>query len=282
MENLHNRLNPQNLEHFFVLEGGGPFGIGYEAGILDEFRERGADGHGIHSLGTSAGSWVGAMMATGKTFDDVANKKQIELFNQKPNYMLEYAREIFGDARSPYVNATASRLRPGKPQLEIWNGGEHDLADMATMSSSVPGLFFPAIYNNNLYWDGAVAGVSAGYAHMAPQAETLVVIGALAKHIKVPLPLGPLQGVPGWVLEQKSRRDWGRWKKQNPESNVVYIRPNRAISALIKKPGDLFDFEIAKEAYWMAREQSAQLIETRESVGQLAARLCVKPLSLVQ
>lgn len=273
MEQLHNRLDPLDLEHFLVLEGGGPFGIGYEAGILDEFRERGADPNGIHALGTSAGSWVASMMATGKTFDDVASQKQIKLGNQTPNYMLGYARDIFGDERSEYVNATASRLTLPKPQLEVFNGAEHDLAHMVTMSSSVPFLFAPARYEDNLYWDGAVAGASAGYANLAPKADTLICIAALAGHLNAP---GPFKYVAGRALEQKTRHELGRWKKQNPDSNIIYIRPNREISELVRTPKDIFDFEIAKDVYWMAREQSAELIATRKSIADLALRLSTR------
>lgn len=275
MEQLH-QLNHRNLEHFLVLEGGGPYGIGYEAGILDEFRERGAQPEGLHALGTSAGSWVGSMMATGKTFDDVASQKQIKLFNQTPNYMLGYARDIFGDERSEYVNTTASELTVTGPKLKVFNGAEHDLAHMVTMSSSVPGLFFPAKYDNKLYWDGAVAGLSAGYAHLAPKADTLICITALATHLKVP---GQLSRITGPFLEQKTRRELGRWQKRNPESKVIYIRPNREISELVKTPKDIFDFEIAKDVYWMARHQAAEMIDgsrRRESIAHLATRLCMK------
>ncbi len=276
MEQLHNRLNDQKLEHFMVLEGGGPYGIGYEAGILDEFRDRGADGYAMHALGTSAGSWVASMMATGKTFDDVANQKQIRLFDQTPDYMLGYAREIFGEERSGYVNATASQLAFPKPKLEIFNGAEHDLAHMVTMSSSVPFLFAPARYQGERYWDGAVAGASAGYAHLAPKADTLICITALATHLKAP---GPFKYLAGPALERKSRHELGRWQKRNPDSKVIYIRPNRAINELVASVTDIFDFEIAKDVYWMAREQAADMIDgpnKRESIAQLAARLCVK------
>lgn len=263
MNTLHERLNDQNLDHFMVLEGGGAFGIGYEAGLLDEFRHRGAGPKGVHVLGTSAGSWVGAMMATETQFEDVADKKQIRLFNQERGYMLGYAREVFGDARSEFVNTTGSRLQVGLPQLEIFNGGEHDLADMVTMSSSVPLVFAPANYQDRLYWDGAVAGISAGYAHHAPRAKKLIAISALSTHLKMPLP-GPLQNVAGPILEKKTRLELWRWQRQNPNSEVIYIKPNREISSMVKTPKDIFNFKVAKDVYWMAREQAADLLDNEQ------------------
>jgi predicted acylesterase/phospholipase RssA len=268
MNTLQERLNDQNLDHFIVAEGGGAFGIGVEAGWLDEFRYRGARPRGIHGLGTSAGSWVLSMMETGVQFDDVADKKQIKLFNQDSDYMLGYARDVFGEARSGYVNTTASEIRAGLPKLEIWNGAEHDLAHMVTMSSSVPVIFAPARYNDRRYWDGAVAGVSAGYAHMAPRANKLIALSALSTHLKMPLP-GPFQGIAGQVLEKKTRLELWRWQRQNPDSEVIYIKPNRETSALVETPKDIFSFKVAKEAYWMAREQVANLLDNEQDDPKL-------------
>ena len=269
MNTLQERLNDQNLSHFVVLEGGAAFGIGYEFGVLDELRHRGIDFSETHMLGTSAGSWVAGAIATKLTFEELADQPQIELFNQTPNYMHGYAEEIFGDSYAENVNATTTELP--SLQLHIQNGGEHTLAGMAARSSAVPGVFFPATANGKLWWDGAVSRLSMGYAHEAPKANTLIVIGALARHLSVPL--GPIGDIPGRVLETKSRYDWGRWQKQNPDSNVVYIRPNRAISKMVQKPQDLFDFDIARDVYWMAREQTAGFIEgpnRRDSIAALA------------
>lgn len=267
MEQMHNRLNSLNLDHFFVLEGGGPFGIGYEAGFLEAFRERGVTGNNLHAMGTSAGSWVAGMMATEKTFNDVADKEQIKLLNFKPHYMRGYAREVFGkDTHSEYVNATATEIGAHEPKLRIWNGAEHNLADMAAMSSSVPFLFAPAIYRNRLYLDGAVAGPSAGHANLAPRAKTLVCIAALATHLSAP---GPFKYLAGPVLEKRSRSELRQWKARNPQSETIYIRPNRAINRMVKKPTDLFDFEIAKDVYWMAKDQAADLLDNEQENPKL-------------
>lgn len=277
MNKLQERLNPQDLDHFVVLEGGAAYGIGYEFGILDEFRDQGVDFSDTDMLGTSAGSWVAGALATRLTFEQVADQPQIELFNQTPNYMRGYAREIFGDQHAGNVNATAT-LFPSM-QLHIRNGGEgkHQLADLVAPSSSVPGLFAPARADGKLWWDGAVAGLSMGYAHEAPKAQTLVVIGALAKHLQAPVPLGPLGKVPGLALEMKSRRDWGRWQDNNPNAKVIYVRPNRKIGSKIKEAKDLFDFDIARDVYHMAREQASEMFDVnsehyRHSIASLAVR----------
>lgn len=263
MNTLHERLNNQNLDHFLVAEGGGAFGIGVEAGWMDEFRARGAKPEGLHGLGTSAGSWVLAMGAAGKQFEDIAGKEQIKLFNPELHYMRGYAKEIFGDARSEFVNATGSLIRFGMPELHVFHGRDHDLADMVTMSSSVPFAFMPAVYESRLYWDGAVAGVSAGYAHEAPRAKKLIALSALSTHLKVPV-LGPLQGVAGKVLELKTDHELKRWQKQNPGSEVIHLKPNREIGSMVRTPRDVFNFRIGEEAYWMARGQMADLLDNEQ------------------
>lgn len=273
MNQLRERLDDQNLSEFVVLEGGAAFGIGYEFGILDEFRDQGADFSDAHMLGTSAGSWVASAMAKRLQFEQVADQPQIKLFNQKPNYMRGYAKELFGDTHADNVNATATELPT--LHLKIRNGGDHQLADLVAPSSAVPGLFFPAIASNRLWWDGAVARLSAGYAHMAPRADTLLVVSALSSHLK--MPLGRLADIPGQVLETKSLHDMSRWQSRNPEGKVIRIRPNRAISGIVKNPKDLFDFDIARDVYWMAREQAAEMMDKesphyRESIASFAIR----------
>lgn len=282
MRELHNRLNPQNLDHFFVLEGGGSFAIAYESGVLDEVRERGWDPKDEHMLGTSGGSWVGGMMLTDTHFDDVVGKEQIKLFNyREPDYMLGYARDVFGEKRAAGLNVTATEL----PWLRtrVLNCAEGDngiaIADAVTRSSSVPGLFRPT---HDRWVDGAVGGMSAGYAHYAPKTETLVCVAALSMHLKAPVP-GPIKPAMGWALERKTRLELGKWQLRNPLGKVIYIRPNREISDMINDNGfgAIFDFKIAEEVYHMAREQMHDMIEgpdrvRRESIGKLVADLCCR------
>ncbi len=260
-----------------VLYGGGAFGIGYEAGILDELRQRGVDFSGATMLGTSAGSWVAAMMATGVEFNDVAGMDQIDLFNYEQDYLKGYAREVFGTMRADNVNATAVRFptrQDPRFRLEILNGGEYDLADVVTPSSSVPGLWSPANVAGDRYWDGG-AGGSVGYADKAPRSHTLLAVAALSQHLKVPL--GPLKFPAGWALEMKSHQELGSWKRQHG-GKVIYIRPNREISGLAKSTKDIFDFKLAEDVYYMAREQMAGLLaDKNRSIGALALDMCQKP-----
>lgn len=262
-------VNPHNEElPSVVLYGGGVFGIGYKAGVLDELGDRGVNLRGAYMLGTSAGSWVAAMVETGVQFDDVAGKEQIKLRHYERDYLYGYAREIFGDARADNVHASAFRLpsRENKrPGLEILNGGEHDLARIATASSTVPGIWAPATVEGKRYLDGAVGG-SGGYADRAPRSHTLLAVNALAQHLK--FPLGPLKFPIGWGLEAKAGHEVRKWQKQHG-GETIYIRPNKEISDLATDFKSIFDFRLAEEVYGRARNQIADLLENEQEDPKL-------------
>jgi hypothetical protein len=220
-------------------------------------------------------------------FKDVAGKKQIRLFNyEDEDYMLGYARELFGDARSERLNVTATHFPSFR--TEVFNCGEGEegisIADAVTRTSSVPVIFPPAKGQDErggLWVDGAAGRFpSAGYAHWAPRADTLVCISALSMHMKAPLP-GPLQHAVGWGLEKKTRLELHRWKKRNPMGKVIFIRPNEEIGKMITAK-TIFDFRAGEEVYHMARTQMADLIDgsdernrkPRESIANWAIQLC--------
>jgi len=273
MEQLHARLDPLNLEHFFVLEGGGPITIGYEVGVLDELRERGADLSNAHFLGTLAGSWAGGMVLTGKSRDDIMGKPQIKLFNyDDEEYIHGYAKETFGDARDPRLNVTGTHFPSFRTHVLNCGEGESGItiADGVTRSSSVPFLFKPTKGKDsegNLWVDGAVGGVSAGYAHWAPHAETLVCVSALSMHLKAPLP-GKLQHIVGAGLEAKTKSELWRWGRHNPESEFIFIRPNERIGSMIT-PRTIFDFRASEAVYDEARGQIADLLDNEQEAPKL-------------
>lgn len=246
-----------------VLGGGGAFGIAYEYGIYESLREHGLELKDSQMLGTSAGSWVASLIATGRGYDDVADMPQIQVPNYKKGYMQGFAREVFGDDRAANVSAMALRLPSRRgllPRAEMLNGGEHDLADVVSASSAVPGLFRPVGINGYDYVDGGVRSVVS--ADLAPKSRKVLAIAALTQYFMPPV--GP-------ALELALRGELWRWKKKN-DGEVVFIRPNHAVSELITSPMDCFDFAIAKEVYVRAREQGERLVNERESIASLAIR----------
>lgn len=260
MENFNENLPS------IVLGGGGTFGIGYESGILDEFRERGAEFQNAQVLGTSAGAWVGGFIGMAKSYDDVTSKvKLLKAPNRKPGYLQELTREVFGNDRAANVSAVALQL-PAKgarrPRAVKLNGGDHDLADIVAASSAIPGVFHSVRIGEHRYWDGGVRSIVS--ADLAPRSHTVLAIAALTQHFFPPV--GP-------VLEMQLHRELKKWEKNNA-GKVIYIRPNRAIGELVQSVKDCVSIEIGKRAYEMARYQAADLIENRESISRLFESMC--------
>ncbi len=244
-----------------VLGGGGAFGIAYEYGIYESLRDHGLDLKHAQMLGTSAGSWVASFIATDRGYADVADMPQIDVPNYEKGYMQGIAREVLGSDRAPNVSAMALRLPSRKgwlPRAEMLNGGEHDLADIVSASSAVPGIFRPVSINGHEYVDGGVRSVVS--ADLAPRSKKVLAIAALTQHFAPPV--GP-------VLEGVLRLELTRWQRRT-NGDVVFIRPNRAVSELVQSPMDCFDFDIAKRVYERAREQGERLVNERPSIAALA------------
>lgn len=260
-----------------ALGGGGTFGMGVEAGYLDEFKDRGADFRNAQIIGTSAGSWVGGFVATGKTFEEITSKvKKVKVPNHQPNYLRDIAREIFADERASNVSGMAVRwpTRPGElPRMEALNGGEHDLADIVAASSSVPGLFPKHKINEKLYYDGGIRSMAS--ANLAPKSHKLLAIAALGGNLGEGINMklgrfnvspGPFGRVAGFALEKWFEIEMGQWKRQHG-GELIFIRPNREINALVRTPMDCFSVEVGKRAYELARMHAAQIIDRRESIA---------------
>ena len=102
-----------------VLAGGGVTGIAWETGVLRGLRERGLDLAASADLivGTSAGSTVGAQLATGRDIDDMFAAQLDEAHNEiSPRLDLDLLATIFGmleeggtrdDARRAEIGALA-------------------------------------------------------------------------------------------------------------------------------------------------------------------------------
>lgn len=82
-----------------VLAGGGVTGIAWEIGVLRALRERGADlvADADVIIGTSAGSTVGAQVATGRDLDDLFEQQLDEVHHEiSPRLDLDLLAQIFG------------------------------------------------------------------------------------------------------------------------------------------------------------------------------------------
>jgi NTE family protein len=225
-----------------VYGGGGIFGIAYGAGVAHGLADAGVAVRDAPALGTSAGSWVAAVLALGITYDAVASLDAPSVPTRR-EVMAERARELFGDARHHLVAVSAVNLRSGK--RHILDGARYDLADLVAASSAVPGLFPPHRIDGRLYVDGGMW--SATSVDAANEAQQVIVVAPLAGPV-----MGPMGRTAGFMLA----RELQHWRERHPDRRITMIRPNRAIGRLAgRSPLALFDKGRAERVYPLAVEQ---------------------------
>ncbi|HWC34559.1 MAG TPA: patatin-like phospholipase family protein [Mycobacteriales bacterium] len=240
-----------------VFGGGGHFGIAYGLGVVDTLVGAGLDLSEAPLLGTSAGSWVSACIATGVTIDQLADLPEVRVPDTRPGLLRDVAREVFADRMAPRVTVSAVRLPAMR--REFLSGADFPLADLVAASSAVPGLFRPAQVGASSYVDGGVRSlVSAD--HAAP-ARNLLVIAPIA---------GPMFGPAGRTMELMLRRELSRWERRSG-GTVHFVRPNTQIARLARTPRQLFDVQRAAAAYELALAQTASLINDRRWFEGLTA-----------
>lgn len=262
-ESIENsRVQSQNSElPAVVLGGGGAFGIAYELGIYKSLQVAGVDLRNAQILGTSAGSWAAGCIATGRTFEELSDMRQVKVPNWKPGLLQGITREVFGEERATNVRAMAVKVKWPMLRPTKLSGHEHPLADMVAASSAVPGLFRPVRIGDNEYYDGGIRSIVS--ADIAPKGNGLLAIAVLGRHFMPPI---------GRVIEGILSHEMSKWGSKH-DGDVTLIRPNREINELIRTPRDIFDFEVAKKTYELARIQGEKLIQVHPGVAALVIRL---------
>ncbi len=237
--------------------GGGPFGIAYGLGVADALLDAGVPLRDTDSIGTSAGSWVASCLVTGTTFESLCAVPAVRVPNPTPGLLRGISAELFGDAGSSLVRASAVRLPTGRRVL--LSGEDYPLAAIVAASSAVPWLFAPVRLGVHLYVDGGVR--SMVHADHAAAAEHLLVVAPIA---------GPMFGPAGRAMELMLRNELSR-RQQTTGGRAHLIRPDRRIASLARHPLDLFDKARAAAVYPLAYAQAARLLATRQALAQLAA-----------
>ncbi|HVS66912.1 MAG TPA: patatin-like phospholipase family protein [Mycobacteriales bacterium] len=235
--------------------GGGVFGTAYGLGVAHALIRAGVPLATAPTIGTSAGAWVAACLATDTDLDDLCTAPPLRVPDPTPQLLLDIASRLFGDAMVPHITATAVVL-PTMRRV-VLSGADYRVADLVAASSSVPGLFRPTMIGTRSYVDGGVRSLVS--ADLAPSAENLVVIAPIA---------GPMFGPAGRFMERLLRSELRRWEERT--GGVAHlIRPNREIARLAHNPLQLFDRDRARAAYTLAGEQMAKLLVERSELAAL-------------
>lgn len=225
-----------------VYGGGGVFGIAYGLGVAEGLARAGLPVRTAPALGTSAGSWVAAVMALGMSFEDFDGMSSPSVPTRR-SVLHEAATALFGDARHHLVSVSALQLRSRR--RHILDGGRYRLADLAAASSAVPGLFPPHRIDGRLYIDGGMW--SATSVDAAAEAHHVIVVAPLAGRT-----LGPVGRTAGLLLG----RELESWTDRHPSASITMIRPSRDIARLAgRNPLGLFDGDRARRVLPLAVEQ---------------------------
>ncbi len=148
-----------------VLSGGGARGIAH-IGAIKALEEH--DVHCTHIAGTSAGAIVGALYASGRTWEEILEFfKSVELFSisnyawNKPGFVdtdkfydqfAAYLEEDSFEELDKPLFITATDILKGT--LKVFSSGE--LIRPVLASAAFPGLFAPVKIGNGYYIDGGV------------------------------------------------------------------------------------------------------------------------------
>ena len=249
------RVAPERAPITAVYGGGGLFGIAYGLGVAHGLQDLGVPLETCGAIGTSAGSWVASCVATGLGFEALEAQPDVRVPNLRPGWLRGVAGEVLGDARSHLVRASALRL----PTLRRELLHDRPLADLVAASSSVPGVFAPAVVQGRLYVDGGVRSLAS--ADLAPAADHLLLVAPLA---------GAVLGAAGRGLEALLQQETRRWEERTG-GRAHLIRPNAAIARMVSSPTHLFDKARALDVYPMAYVQASSLMASRPGLVRLAA-----------
>lgn len=227
------------------LGSGGAFGVAFNFGVADAFIGGGlpmADGP---MLGSSAGAWTAASLATGTPFEEVMTAWD-QYQRPRPIRVIEISRPLFGDRKDARVTGVAVHV-PLLRRVTL-SGSRYPLADVVAASSSPPPMARPHRIGLNHYIDHVARYSSAD---LSPGGRLHVVITPLGGRV-----LGRL----GWAAERTARYEMGRWQQRH-RGVLLFVRPNRAIAELCDSIDSLFSTQVARVAYPLAHQLGIRSLE---------------------
>jgi NTE family protein len=204
-----------------VLGGGGVAGIAWEAGIVTGLRQEGVDlGAADTIIGTSAGSVVGALIATGADLDaEISHQVETDTAAARA-FDMEALMTVFAVLFDPAVDPKEARRQVGQAALQVTDGGERleaigkrlpvqtwperdlritavdastgdlvvwtrdthaSLALAVASSCAVPMVFPPVEIGGERYVDGGVRSQTS--ADLAEGAERVIVLDPIAHFV---------------------------------------------------------------------------------------------------
>jgi hypothetical protein len=228
---------------------GGAYGIAFVLGVAKGLAESGIDVRTGPMIGTSAGAYAAAALATDVDFDAVMAAWPSE-FKLKVSHAVEVTGPVYGDRRAKGVAGIAvrmSRLR----RTALWSD-EHSCADVVAASSSPPPFAWPHKIGGHRFIDGGYASMTS--VDLAPLADLLVLV----------TPMWDGAGRPGRRAAHRGRRELDSYRSAGG-GRILHVMPTEEICRLeaFKIPA-LFDRELARRVYPLAVELGRHAGATHE------------------
>jgi predicted acylesterase/phospholipase RssA len=218
-------------------------------GVADGLKEGGIHVDRGPMLGTSAGSWTAAALATGITCDEIFDLWDAHADMPRPARVIGATRPFFGDRTDPRVSGMVVHVPSGR--RVALSGSKHSLADIVAASSSPPRRARPHRIGRRWYVDGGVSRITS--ADRAKRARVLVVVTPIGGRV-----LGPF----GRMSERVTRYEMAQWR-QRTGGHVLFVRPNRRVAVILGFGGfdRLLDVDVGRQTYRAAFELGVRCAE---------------------
>jgi NTE family protein len=226
--------------------GGGAFGIAFNLGVAHALQDGGLPVGAGPMIGTSAGSWTAAALATGLTLDDLT-PTWTAAGSGRRRRVIDSSTAVWGARRDGRVSGVALQVPLARRRL--LSGARYCLADIVAASSSLPGFAASHVIEGRRYVDGGL--VSSTSADRAPCAELLVVTAPMA---------GPLLGAVGTMGDRVARVETARWCLRNGR-RALYVRPDGRFRPYLARLGDVMSMRRIDEVYDKAYALGTERLE---------------------
>jgi predicted acylesterase/phospholipase RssA len=219
--------------------GGGAFGIAFNLGVAHGLQDAGIPIHRGTLMGTSAGSWAAASVATDMSLEDLVPTWTIPSHGDLRRRAITSTAQLWSARHDERVIAVAAEVPLVRRRL--LSARRHSLADIVAASSSLPGLAAPHRIGNRFYVDAGL--MSPASVDRAPKANLLVVV--------VPIAAGTLGGV-GIAAEAITRFETSKWTLRHRRPSL-FLRPDQRFRPYLRRFSDLMQVEHVYDIYREAR-----------------------------
>jgi predicted acylesterase/phospholipase RssA len=237
-----------------TLGGGGAYALGFNLGIARGLQMSGIDISKVPLMGTSGGAHSAVAIATGMTFDEVAEIWQPYVDACGPVWVkaLPLADELYGSRAIPEGGAAAGvaiRLLGFKREA-LW-AADHPLPVIVAASASIAPFVRPTKVGKRRYIDGGFKSNTSG--DLAPDADVNLILAPFAFKS---------QGFVGRTASRHLAKEPGKWEARTG-GHAVVVRPSDAMVAVrIKGMKAMGDTHLGRQIHDLAIEIGVQLAGT--------------------